>query len=929
MKKITTLIRIILFPLFLLVAAPLSQAQTGFVFRDYNNNGVKDAHEPGAAGILVKSYAVGDVLYGTATSANNGSYTLSPAAAAGQPLRIEFEIPSSASNFYGAVNTIDKAAPNGGVYGTAVQFISGPAANINFAINNPANYTNSNSRLVTCGYVAGDPLDPGANMRNFSAVSAFAYNTIGGINTFAEASEVGSLWALSYNKRQKKLYAAACLKRHAGLGPLGIDGIYRMNVSAPYNPVKFIELYDDYGIDVGAVALNGSGGRDLPNNKSNPSKDSLAYWQAAQVGIGGMDFSDDEKYLYLVNLFDKKLYRIEMDADNNPATPPALADISAYTIPNPGCSNNDYQPYAVKYYRGRVYIGVVCTAYTSQNINDVSATVYSFDGSSFTSVLNAPLNYAKGMVTNGCTQRNWGPWQNSLPGSFCGTFFIAPQPILTDIDFDNDGSMALAFADRTGFQVGYQQWLPQYPLNNNFYQARTGGDILRAYNNNGVFEWEDNGKEGASSTKPATAGAGNNEGPGGGEFYFNDLQLNDGGTLNHAEIATGSVLIKPGEPDVLATAYDPLNGSFHYFTGGIIGMNNTTGAKQFGFVVYWDLPGGFGKAINLGDLELIDELPPLEIGNRVWDDLNNNNIQDAGEPGFAGVIIELYDATGTTLLTSTTTDANGNWYFNNTNVPTGLLPNTSYKVRVSKTQYNTSGLGILTGYTLSIPYQTGNGLAGYSDSDAQLMVDGSVEISITTGDYGWADHHLDIGFVSSALLDKETILLQAAKKNQSVQLNWRVEANHLFQSFVVEHSVDGSNFYALYQVAAVKNKSNYSYTHISPLPQVNYYRVKAVTGNNKNYYTTVETIVRDEKATIKVFPNPVRHTVFVNLPAYVVGEPVDVELVNVTGQTVLSKSISKAAAVEKIEVSTLKSGSYYIKVKTVTGLQQIIKLVVE
>jgi hypothetical protein len=52
------------------------------------------------------------------------------------------------------------------------------------------------------------------------------------------------------------------LKRHAGLGHW-YDGIYKMNVSAPYNPQKFIELYDDYGIDVGSVDVNGSAGRDL------------------------------------------------------------------------------------------------------------------------------------------------------------------------------------------------------------------------------------------------------------------------------------------------------------------------------------------------------------------------------------------------------------------------------------------------------------------------------------------------------------------------------------------------------------------------------------------------------------------------------------------------------------------------------------------
>ncbi len=910
----------------------VSFAQSGSAFRDYNNNGVKDAYEPGAAAILVKSYTTGDVLYGTATTASNGSYSLSPAAGSGQPLRIEFEIPASSSNFYGAVNTIDHAVPSGAAYGSAVQFVTGSASNINFAINNPANYTTSNSRLVTCGYVAGDPLDPGGDYftANFTAISEFDYAMTGGINTFALANEVGSLWALSYNKRQKKLYTAACLKRHAGLGPLGIDGIYKMNVAAPYNPTKFIELYEDYGINVGTVGINGAGGRDLPNSMESLSKDSLAYWQATKVGIGGMDFSDDEKYLYLVNLYDKKLYSIEMDADNNPLTAPALADITSYAIPNPGCSNNDYQPFAVKYYRGQVYVGVVCTAFTTQNVNDLAATAYRFNGSSFTSVLSTPLNYAKGQVSTGCATKNWAPWVNALPATFCdNNIVINPQPILSDIDFDNDGSMVMGFADRSGFQLGHQQWLPQYPGVTNLYEARTGGDVLRAYNNNGFFELEYNGKEGLSSSNPVTAGAGNNEGPGGGEFYFDDRQFILGG-LNHAETATGSVLMKPGEPSILATTYDPLDGVDNLFTAGIIQMNNTTGGKEQGFVVYsYTYFGGFGKAINMGDLELIDELPPIEIGNRVWNDVNHNNLQDADEPGFANVIIDLYNTTGLILLASTTTNANGNWYFNNTNVTGGLLPNNNYKVRIRKTQFNTSGWGVLYGYLLVMPFQTGNGLAGYSDSDAIFMGDGSAEISVTTGDYGWSNHNVDIGLVYSAVLDKTTVSLKAVKKNKSVELNWLVEANNAFNSFVIEYSTDGRIFYALEQSDAIKGKSNYSYLHTSPLMQANYYRIKATANNNRAYYTPVQTIVLEDKIIVGLYPNPVQNDLFVQLPVEIMNHAVQLDIMNATGQTILSKSIGKAASREKIDVSILKNGLYFISIQSSTAEKQISKIIIQ
>lgn len=51
------------------------------------------------------------------------------------------------------------------------------------------------------------------------------------------------------------------------------------------------------------------------------------------------------------------------------------------------------------------------------------------------------------------------------------------------------------------------------------------------------------------------------------------------------------------------------------------------------------------------------------IGNKVWNDLNNNGIQDAGEPGVEGVTVTLYNSGGTPIVT-TSTDAFGNYVFN-------------------------------------------------------------------------------------------------------------------------------------------------------------------------------------------------------------------------------------------------------------------------
>ncbi|MEN6344353.1 MAG: SdrD B-like domain-containing protein [Armatimonadia bacterium] len=59
------------------------------------------------------------------------------------------------------------------------------------------------------------------------------------------------------------------------------------------------------------------------------------------------------------------------------------------------------------------------------------------------------------------------------------------------------------------------------------------------------------------------------------------------------------------------------------------------------------------------------------IGDFVWEDLNGNGLQDSGEPGVAGVAVELFTADGKSAGTCLT-DADGKYLF------TGLTPGTYY-----------------------------------------------------------------------------------------------------------------------------------------------------------------------------------------------------------------------------------------------------------
>ena len=83
---------------------------------------------------------------------------------------------------------------------------------------------------------------------------------------------------------------------------------------------------------------------------------------------------------------------------------------------------------------------------------------------------------------------------------------------------------------------------------------------------------------------------------------------------------------------------------------------------------------------------------PLTLGDTVFRDVNNNGTLDTGETGVSGVVVELLDEAGTTVLATTTTSASGVYTFN------GLDADT-YRVRLAASNF--TGSGVLVGFTAS------------------------------------------------------------------------------------------------------------------------------------------------------------------------------------------------------------------------------------
>jgi hypothetical protein len=744
----------------------------GIAFLDANNNGVNNT-EAGQAGIVVSIFnASGNEVTGSpVTTDASGNWNIT-GLTDGQKYRVEFSLPSTLSYLEPAVR--------GTGNGTSVQFVTAPICNINFGVANVSLYCPGTPDLLT------PRLTNGNTTTGASAFARFPYTSSGigqtGITNLATNNQIGSVAGIAYARKSKKVYMAAFLKRHVGLlegtagDPLGrimVKDLNGTNGTGTTGVSQFINL-TSYGASVGTIGTNTARGL---GGATAPSADDDAYTKIGEVGLGDIDISPDERFLYVVSLNDKKLFKIEIDADNDPATAPAAGDVTSVTIPDPGCINGQWRPFAIEIHQGDIYIGGVCDGsslppYTDQNAN-VRAYVYKYDGTTFTIVYDYPLTYYKGRVFRGTAQGNidrgsrWVNWTDIRPSnpSTAGASQIVadatmPQPILSDIEFDNDGAMILGFMDRYGHQVGQVNYA--YNTTTTI-TGNVGGEILRAVpGTGGMFVTESAGISGGI-TGYVDSPDNYNEGPGGGEF-FDDNFIN--GAAGHGETSYGHFAFHPRLRQLVMNAMDPVDvitgqtDQNFFRAGGPMWLNAADGQQLRGFHLYRDGTAsatGVGKAAGLGDLELMCDPLPIQIGNYVWNDTDGDGIQDAGENGIANVTIQLYASNGTTLLGTTSTDPNGSWYFDASNVTdgdpvttgnqAGPQPNTTYIIRVGASDW-AGGLGVgdLAGLSLTQSNVGGAGQPDVRDNDAALLSNVPTISYTTSNQQSASNHTLDMGF---------------------------------------------------------------------------------------------------------------------------------------------------------------------------------------
>ncbi len=357
---------------------------SGRVFQDFNSNGVYDttttinnssgvgtvgvAVDSGVQAVEVRAYdSAGNNVTtgGVVTSDAAGNYSLS--ATGTGPYRVEFtNLPSGYKPSARSTDSVQGGSTTNA--GTTVQFVlDGNTSNVNLALSRPEEYSQNNPDIVTSRYLFGDQIsgvnNAGTTLMSFpysagssdatTGASATAFDNPSSHTLALQAQTVGTTFGLAYARSTRRVYAAAFFKRHAGFGPGGPGAIYNINRTGSGSVSSTITV---------AGATTNSHG-------SNWTRDGeVAGWEAVgKTSLGGMAISDDDSTLYVMNLQNRRLYAInaatgaEITNQAVPLSPPVPA--------GGNCASGDVRPFAVTYYRGRVYVGMVCSAESTATVD--------------------------------------------------------------------------------------------------------------------------------------------------------------------------------------------------------------------------------------------------------------------------------------------------------------------------------------------------------------------------------------------------------------------------------------------------------------------------------------------------------------------------------------------------------------------------------
>jgi hypothetical protein len=184
------------------------------------------------------------------------------------------------------------------------------------------------------------------------------------------------------------------------------------------------------------------------------------------------------------------------------------------------------------------------------------------------------------------------------------------------------------------------------------------------------------------------------------------------------------------------------------------------------------------------------------------------------------------------------------------------------------------------------------------------------------------------GGTGAAPLPVELIHFTAqAMAHTTAELNWATATEIDNSHFVIERSYDGLTFEAIDRVEGNGTSNEvlpYAYTDrgIAQGSEVVYYRLHHFDYNGTSEYSDVRTVTFDmnslDKPSITIYPNPFTSDVYINVST-LSGAEATIRVANLSGQQLLERSLNTTQSIEKVDLSSLPKGIYFVHVTSVTG----------
>lgn len=255
----------------------------------------------------------------------------------------------------------------------------------------------------------------------------------------------------------------------------------------------------------------------------------------------------------------------------------------------------------------------------------------------------------------------------------------------------------------------------------------------------------------------------------------------------------------------------------------------------------------------------------------------------------------------------------------------GLITSTT-EIPLSITQYKRQQ------YTLRINWSNpvDNGVQAsikdnYTNTTTPIQFSTNTDYSFTVDNNIAASKAADrfaLIFVPTAALPVSGLTLGGIASDKQVKLTFSALNEREMSCYAVEHSVDGITFTTIgsqQPLNGTQASVSYSFVHSQPLTGNNYYRIKGRSVNGQVQYSNTSVVkFGSNSANINVVPNPVEANRMQLQVNYLKKGSYNVTVSDVIGRVITTREVMYDGSAQVISVilpSTVRSGSYYVKVE--------------